>query len=365
VTRRGSNLLVWAVTILGIVFVSVQAWGGKPVTATSVIDLVVLALPFAGIYALAASGLVVVYTTTGIFNFAQGAIGMLMAYVYWQMTDPVDGWGLPPWLCLLVVVFVIAPLFGVLLDRLIMRHLQGKPLVVQLMVTVGMMFAIIALAGMIWNQNNSHSLPFLFQGVGDGGVNMHSLHHVFPWYHGDLLLTWHRLAVVLVAVAVAIGMRVLLFGTRLGIAMRAVVDNRDLAALGGARASVLSSTSWAIGCMLAALAVILIAPEVADMSTATLSFLVITAFSAAVVGRLRSLPLTYLGAFILALVSRYFVLFLSFSGRWLKVDDTLPTIMLLIVLLLLPRAKLEFGRIGAVRRIERVSSVRDCGDAPA
>ena len=173
-TRRGSNLLVWAVTIVGIVFVSVQAWGGKPVTATSVIDLVVLALPFAGIYALAASGLVVVYTTTGIFNFAQGAIGMLMAYVYWQMTDPVDGWGLPTWLCLLLVVFVIAPLFGVLLDRLIMRHLQGKPLVVQLMVTVGMMFAIIALAGMIWNQNNSHSLPFLFQGVGDGGVNMHS-----------------------------------------------------------------------------------------------------------------------------------------------------------------------------------------------
>jgi hypothetical protein len=239
VTRRGSNLLVWAVTILGIVFVSVQAWG-QAGHGHSVIDLVVLVTVRGHLRAGCQWPRRRLHDHRNL-QFAQGAIGMLMAYVYWQMTDPVDGWVSPPWLCLLVVVFVIAPLFGVLLDRLIMRHLQGKPLVVQLMVTVGMMFAIIALAGMIWNQNNSHSLPFLFQGVGDGGVNMHSLHHVIPWYHGDLLLTWHRLTVVLVAVAVAIGMRVLLFGTHWA-SRCAVVDNRDLRH-SAVRASVLSSTS--------------------------------------------------------------------------------------------------------------------------
>ena len=52
-----------------------------------------------------------------------------------------------------LVVLVIAPLLGIALDRAIMRHLQGKPLVVQLMVTVGLMFAFIGLANMIWNQN--------------------------------------------------------------------------------------------------------------------------------------------------------------------------------------------------------------------
>ena len=109
---------------------------------------------------MAASGLVVVYTTTGIFNFAQGAIGMFLAYVDWELT--VDH-GLPQLFVLPLVVLVIAPLLGIGLDRAIMRHLQGKPLVVQLMVTVGLMFAFIGLANMIWDQNDAHSMPALFR----------------------------------------------------------------------------------------------------------------------------------------------------------------------------------------------------------
>jgi branched-chain amino acid transport system permease protein len=342
VSQRWSNLLVWAGTIAFVVFVSKAAWAGNPVTATSLRDLVVLALPFAGIYALAASGLVVVYTTTGVFNFAQGAIGMFLAYVDWELT--VDH-GLPQLLVLPLVVLVIAPLLGILLDRTIMRHLQGKPLVVQLMVTVGLMFAFIGVANMLWNQNNSHSMPQLFEGHG--------------FHVGQVLLTWHRFITIVVAIALAIGLRILLFRTRIGIAMRAVVDNRDLAALEGARSAVLSSFAWALGCSLAALAGILLAPETADMSTTTLTLLIITAFAAAVVGRLRSLPLTYLGALILALASQYMGGFLKFSARWTNVSDALPTIMLFIVLLLLPRAEVQFARIGQIRRIERVSSVRD------
>src|SRR5207247_1182359 len=117
----------------------------------------------------------------------------------------------------------------------------------------------------------------------------------------------------------AFGLRFLLYHTRLGIAMRAVVDNRDLAALEGARPAVLSSFAWALGCALAALAGILIAPETADMSTSVLTLLIITAFSAAVVGRLKSLPLTYLGAFILALAGSYVQNFLVFGGRFTNV----------------------------------------------
>jgi branched-chain amino acid transport system permease protein len=347
VTQRSSNALVWAGTIALVVLVSKEAWAGNPVTVATVRDMLVLALPFAGIYALAASGLVVVYTTTGIFNFAQGAIGMFMAYVYWQITDAA-GWGLPVWIGLPLVVLVIAPLFGVALDRAIMRHLQGKPLVVQLMITVGLMFALIALAGMIWNQNVSHQTTPLFQGVANGGFKI-----------GSTTVTWHRFTVVIVALLVAVGMRFLLFRTRLGVAMRAVVDNRELAALEGARAAVVSSVAWAIGCSLAAIAGILFAPDVTDMSTSTLAFLVISAFSAAVVGRLRSLPFTYLGAVILAVANQYVQSFLQFSGRWSNVTAAVPTIMLFIVLLLLPRAPLRFARIGAIRRIERVSSVRD------
>ena len=58
------------------------------------------------IYAVAASGLVVTYTASGIFNFAHGAIGMLMAFTYWELHVQQ---GLPAWAALLLVVFVIAP----------------------------------------------------------------------------------------------------------------------------------------------------------------------------------------------------------------------------------------------------------------
>jgi branched-chain amino acid transport system permease protein len=342
VSQRWSNLLVWAGTIVFVVAVSKAAWAGNPVNGTTLTNLAVIAVPLAGIYAMAATGLVVVYTTTGIFNFAQGGVGMFMAYVDWELT--VDhGW--PQLLVLPLVVLVLAPLLGIGLDRAIMRHLQGKPLVVQLMVTVGLMFAFIALANMIWNQNDGHALPALFQGRG--------------FHIGQVLLTWHRFITIALAVGLAIGLRIFLFRTRIGIAMRAVVDNRELAALGGARSAVLSSFAWALGCSLAALAGILLAPETPSMSTSTLTFLIITAFAAAVVGRLRSLPLTYLGALILALASQWMGSFLKFSDRWTNVPDALPTIMLFIVLLLLPRAEIQFARIGQIRRVERVSTVRD------
>jgi branched-chain amino acid transport system permease protein len=345
VTKRWSNLFVWAGTIAFIVAVSWQAWAGNRVDGSSLLNLLVFSLPLAGIYAMSASGLVVVYTTTGVFNFAQGAIGMFFAYVYWQLVDGTTGWGWPTWLALPLVVLVLAPLAGIALDRVIMRQLQGQSLVVQLMVTVGIMFALIGLTGLIWDQQEAHSLPPLFNGRG------------FPI--GDVVLTWHRFATILTAVALAIGLRILLFRTRLGIAMRAVVDNRGLAALSGARASLLSGFAWGLGCAVAALAGILLAPEVDMAAGGALTLLIITAFAAAVVGRLRSLPLTYVGALILALAIGWSNNFLLFAGRWTNVSEAFPAIMLFIVLLLLPRADLRFARTHVIRRIERVSSVRD------
>ena len=74
------------------------------------------------VYAIAASGLVVTYTTSGIFNFAHGAVGMLAAFTYWQLR--VD-WGWPAPIALISVLFILAPLFGAFLQRVIMSGLQG------------------------------------------------------------------------------------------------------------------------------------------------------------------------------------------------------------------------------------------------
>jgi len=82
----------------------------------------VVGLSTAAIYAVIASGLVLTYTTTGVFNFAQGAIGMLAAFTYWQLKVSWH-WSTPAALAL--VLLVLAPLFGVFLEVVVMRGLQG------------------------------------------------------------------------------------------------------------------------------------------------------------------------------------------------------------------------------------------------
>src|SRR3546814_9380892 len=81
----------------------------------------ILGLSTAAIFALAASGLVLTYTTTGVFNFAHGAIGMLGAFTYWQLHV---GWGWPIPLALAGVLFVAAPALGLLIERAVMRGLH-------------------------------------------------------------------------------------------------------------------------------------------------------------------------------------------------------------------------------------------------
>ena len=87
VVKTRSNLFVIAATIHPGRRRELDARGrALPVTCTTLVDMLIFAFPLAGIYAMSATGLVVVYTTTGIFNFAQGAIGMFLAYVDWELT---------------------------------------------------------------------------------------------------------------------------------------------------------------------------------------------------------------------------------------------------------------------------------------
>ena len=95
-----------------------------------------------------------------------------------------------------------------------------------------------------------------------------------------------------------------LFHTRSGIAMRAAVDDRPLAALHGARPDRSSMLAWAIGCSLAATSGILFVGTI-ELAAVPMSLLIVNAYAAAMIGRLRSLPLTFLGALILGLLTGY------------------------------------------------------------
>src|SRR5690606_19109538 len=146
------------------------------------------------------------------------------------------------------------------------------------------------------------------------------------------------------AAAVAVGLRLLLYRTRRGITMRASVDNRALVALNGSRPEHSAMVSWALGCSLAALSGILIAPTL-TLSAVPLALLIVNAYGAAVFGRLRSLPLTFLGAMVIGLATSYGIGYLSSLPDDLEpyargLVDALPAIVLLVVVLALPAGRL-------------------------
>lgn len=111
------------------------------------------------IYALTAAGLVVTYTTAGVFNFAQGAMGMVAAFGFWQLWQ---GWGLPVWLSLVLVVLVAAPLFGVLVERVLFRRTAGAPADQTLAVTLGLLLVLLGVANAVWPANGVKYFMTLF-----------------------------------------------------------------------------------------------------------------------------------------------------------------------------------------------------------
>lgn len=287
-------------------------------------------------YAIAASGLVLTYATSNVFNIAHGAVGMFMAFVYWELAV---ARGLPALLALVVVVGLLAPLLGLLLERFMMRRLTDAPIAVSLVVTVGLLVALIGAAQALWPPAGRRVDPFF----NSSGVEL-----------AEYFITAQQLITAGVAVAVAGALYVLLNRTRTGTAMRAVVDNRELLALHGARPDRLSGISWAIGSALAALAGVLLVPTL-QLDYLNLTLLVIAAYAAAMVGRLKNLPRTFLGALALGLLTSYAqwgVTFIppsvdkSLGGLVQGTRIALPTIFLLAVMLLLPQDKLRVGRVG-------------------
>ena len=108
-------------------------------------------LAAAGIYAITASGLTLTYTTTGIFNWAHGAIGMVCAFAYWQMSI---GWGWPTLVSMLVCLFVLAPAIGIVIEAAVMRRLEGVSEASKLVVTLSIALMLLGVAQWIWSPDD-------------------------------------------------------------------------------------------------------------------------------------------------------------------------------------------------------------------
>ena len=298
---------------------------------TTFLAFMTVSLVVGCIYALTATGLVVTYMTSGVFNFAHGAIGMIAAFTYWQLSV---GWDLPVPVALFLVLFVLAPLLGAGIERVLIRPTQGAPVDLSIVITLGLLLFLIGLANFIWKPTQTRVLPAFFEG--------HQLQI------GSLSVTYNQIVVVVVSLSVAVALKWLFSRTRIGIAMRGVVDDPDLAAMAGASPGRVQALSWALGSALAALAGILLAPLV-NLEILTLTLLVINGYAAALGGRLRSLPSTAAAALVLGLLVNIPKIYLSPDNIIARGQSVIPMIFLFVILVFLPPARLKTSSAMAMR----------------
>jgi branched-chain amino acid transport system permease protein len=312
------------------------------------IGLTIAGLALGAIYAIAASGLVVTYTTSGVFNFAHGAIGMVMAFVYWQLRVQ-EHWSAP--VALAVALLLVAPAIGLIIQAALIRRLNSNDLGMTLVVTLAVMVALMGIAFTLWPQTKGRLLVPFF------GPNAHVS-------VGGQLVSYEELISIGLAVATAVGLRLFFYDTRIGVAMRGVVDDRQLMAMNGRSPAMLSALSWAIGAALGGLAGILTASTY-SLDILNLTLLVLNSFAAAMLGRLQNLTLTFVGAILLGLADAYVTGYLRLTGWLVHLRPVLPTLFLFVVLLALPAVHLRAGRAVVSKSVRIPGSVRSLGNGAA
>ena len=287
-------------------------------------------------YAIAATGLVVTYTTSGVFNFAQGAVGMIAAFGYWEL---VSAHHVPVLAALVIVLILGASVAGAFVERVLMRRLHGASAERPVMVTLGLMVILTGMATVIWSPTTQRSVEPMIAGH-------------FPLFGINVQYQW--VLIIGVALAVAIGLRALFYSTRTGFALRAVVDDPDLLGMAGVSPNRMSQYGWILGFMMAALSGVLLAPtQNTGISIPAMTLLVVSGYAAAVVGRLKNIPVTFAAAIGIGLAENYVLNYvgpLISSSLMSDINNALPMVFLFIALVTLPSVRLRaVGRLTSMR----------------
>ncbi|MFN8026932.1 MAG: ATP-binding cassette domain-containing protein [Acidimicrobiia bacterium] len=316
-------------------------------------NLVFSGLVTGAIYSIMASGLVLTYTTSGIFNFAHGAVAFATAYLYYQLNS---GLGVPVWASLIISAFIFAPVLGLLLDRILLRRLAKAPIYARIVGTIGLLVALPALIQWLVVSLGNDVLDLGFKGneaVTEGvpvpGIaGETAANHKF----GGVVLNDNQIAVFVVAALAAILLWFIIRRTRVGLEMRAVVDRDSLANMRGVNAARTSAAAWVMTMILAGLGGVLIAP-LFQLQDFVFTLVVLGSLAAVVLGGLKSLPIAFIGGLLLGVIQN---LVAGYSEdilpHWLSnLSGLKSSVPFLLVILLL----LFFGR----DRTRRAGSVAD------
>lgn len=239
------------------------------------LPFVISGLALGSIYALSGIGLVLLYRASGTLNLAQGAYGALAVLIGWELNQIYLVAMLPA----LAIGFLAAPVLSVLWGRLVGRAMAQQDPVVRATATLGPALLVLGLCNWHWNEKaRTLRLPSDDHGFIVAGVRV----------------SMTQVLVLVLAVVVTVVATWLLRVTRTGTAMRALADDRELSSLLGVRVRRVEMLAWTVSGILAGLSAIPLA-SLTVLTANNLTFLVIPAIAAALLGRLVSLWWTLLG----------------------------------------------------------------------
>jgi ABC-type branched-subunit amino acid transport system ATPase component/branched-subunit amino acid ABC-type transport system permease component len=289
------------------------------------LPFIVIGVVSGAVYGLAAVGLVLSYRTSGIFNFAHGALATLAAYLFYALHDQA---GVAWPFAAIVSVLVLGPALGLWFERYA-RVLARASLLLQIVGTVGVLIVIEAACNQWYGSNGTFYPGFLPQNT----VKI-----------GGAFVTVAEFIIVGLSILLTALLYFVLRATRVGKAMRAVVDDPDLLAIAGTSPITIRRTAWVIGCFFATLSGVLLAPNV-GLDASALTLLVVQAFGAAAIGRFRSLPMTWVGGVLIGVGASVLTKYLTSRTILSGLPTALPFLVLFVSLLLVrQRGGLEGGR---------------------
>lgn len=288
------------------------------------LQLITTGIAIGGVYAVIAVGFVIIYKATKIFNFAQPELVLFGGYFAIFFVEFL------PFPLAIVATLLVASLFGVVIERLLMRPLFGQPLLSVIIVTLGLGYIIRGLLIGLWGGDTRTFPPYLPTGtVAIGDVQV------------PLVGTWAFLTALVMLTLLLVFFRY----TRIGIAMRAVANDQLTASTVGVSLKKIFAYSWAIAAVVGAVGGIVLGNWLGvNIALASSGLKVIAAI---LLGGLDSIPGAILGGFLLGLME-------NVVGGWVDANllygfkDIVAYVLILLVLIVKP-----YGLFGT-EHIERL-----------
>ncbi len=261
-------------------------------------------------YSLMALGFVLVYKATDVLNFAQGDLMMLGPFIVFSLAGALK----LPILIAILASIVLTSFAGYLMDRLVVRKMVGHSLFSVVLATLAISIIIRSVAGLGWG-HEYYGMPEIFSNI--------------PFKFESITISPSQLWVIGISIGLVILFYFFFQFTNIGISFRAASQNQLGSVYCGISVKKVFTYSWVMSGFVGAIGGILIAPV--SMLQVEMGHMALTAFPAAILGGMRSIPGAIVGGIILGVMES---LAGAYMADWIK--NVFPWLALIVILLIKP-----------------------------